>query len=702
MSELASLFNPQSVAIIGASATPGKIGNAILQNMIDSGYKGELYPINPKEEEILGYTCYPSVAEIPGEVEMAVLAVPARFVLPVAKECGEKGVKHLIGITAGFRETGKEGAQKEQELLEVCNEYGMRLVGPNCLGIADTHTPMDATFMADFPLKGRIAFISQSGALCASILDWSLDRGIGFSKFISLGNKADLNEADFILDAAADPNSSVIFCYIEDVADGDRFMQICSEVSRSKPVVVLKSGTSSAGAQAASSHTGALAGSDRAYDTAFRQSGILRAYSMEEFFNYAAAFSYLPIPKGDRVAIVTNSGGPGIICTDSIEANGLTVARFSKETTEALRENLPPEANIYDPVDLIGDADKGRYLFAMDRVLADDNVDAVVVMYTPVAVLSPEEVADAVITMRDKYPAKPVAVVLLGGAAVHDAADILEEAEIPCYFTPEPAVRSIAGLVRYANMMDKAASPVVMDFSDVDRDKVREVFDSVKADNRVVLLGNEASAVAEAYGIPVAPIRLATSREDAANSADELGYPVVMKVASPHIVHKTDIGGVKLNLSSREEVEESFVEIMENVHRYLPDTPVNGVEVQKMMPPGTEIIIGMSQDVQFGPMLMFGLGGIYVNLLQDVAFRLVNGLTVAEVDNMIQETKAFTLLKGYRGDRPKDIKVVKETIARVAQLVWDFREITEMDINPLFAYDEGKGIAALDVKITLS
>jgi acetyl coenzyme A synthetase (ADP forming)-like protein len=699
-SSLHALFHPQSVAVIGASRTQGKIGHAILKNMIECGYRGALYPVNPGESEILGLPCYGNLASTPGPVDQAVLAVPAKFILDVARECGEKGVASLVVITAGFREAGAEGLALEKQLVAISEQYGMRMVGPNCLGIIDTHTPLNASFAAGFPHKGNIAFLSQSGALCASILDWSLQRDVGFSKFVSTGNKATLTELDFIRDAAEDDYTKVILGYIEDVRRGDLFVEEAARASRKKPIVILKSGTSQAGAQAASSHTGALAGSNLAYDTAFRQAGVIRARTMEELFDYATAFATQPTPVGGRVAIVTNSGGPGIIATDQVEAEGLSMARFQKETLDALRRYLPPAANIYNPVDVLGDAGPALYRQACGLAMADPGVDAVVCLLTRPAGVDPVEVAKGIAAEWAGFPGKPIVAAFLGGGNVTEGIEVLRHAGIPSYEFPERAVKAMAGLVRYGEICRAPAAGADHEYDDVGRVEVREILSAVRDDRRLVLLGSEAHRVAAAYGIRVVPIALTTRVSEAVGAAEEFGYPVALKIASPKITHKTDLGGVKLNLTTPAEVREGFLKILENVQRAMPNVPINGVEVQRMAPEGTEFIVGVSRDHQFGPLVMFGLGGIWVNLLKDVTFRLAKGLTLAQAEAMILETKANTLLRGFRGRPPLDAKAVAETIARVAQLVRDFPEIAEMDINPLVAYESG--VAALDVKMTIS
>ncbi|NHM27542.1 CoA-binding protein [Desulfofundulus sp. TPOSR] len=700
MGLLNNFYNPNAVAVVGASKKPGKVGHSIVKNLIESGFPGQIYPVNPKEEEIEGLTVYPSVMAIPEQVDLVVVAVPAARTVDVARECGEKGVKNLVVVTAGFKEIGKEGLDLEKELVAICRQYGMRMLGPNCVGMMDTHTPINASFAKTSPLKGDIAFLSQSGATLIAILDWSCSVGLGFSKMVSLGNKGDLSEIDFIAEAAGDPYTRVIACYLEDVADGPRFLEVVREATRKKPVIILKSGTSQAGAQAASSHTGALAGSDLAYDTAFRQCGVIRARSMTELFELAIAFSRCPIPAGKRVAIVTNSGGPGIVATDNVEAKSLTMARFTRETIEELRGGLPAEAALYNPVDVLGDARADRYRFALERVLADPNVDSVVVLMCPTAVAQPLETTQAVIELQKKYPHKPIMGVYLGGESMAEGARLMSEAGMTCFTFPEPAIAAINGLVSYSEFRSAPAGESDLNYPDVDKKAVKAVFYDVMRDNRLVLLGSEAAAVARAYGIPVAPISLATTPEEAVEEAEKMGYPVVLKVASPKILHKTDVGGVKIGLDSPEAVRKGFIEIMENVHRLLPQAVVYGIEVQKMMPRGVELIIGMTRDVQFGPMIACGLGGIYVNLLKDVSFRLAQGLTRREIEAMLSETKAYTLLRGYRGEKPADLPALVEAIGRTARLVLDFPEINEIDINPVFVYNQG--LSALDIKITIS
>ena len=698
--KLEAIFNPKSVAIIGASRTPGKVGYVLTKNMIDSGYDGEIYPINPNAEEILGLKAYPSVMDVPGNVDLTVIAIPSAYVLQVAEECGKKGVKALVVISAGFKETGHEGALLERQLVAVGEKYGMRIQGPNCLGLINTAVPINLSFAAGMPRRGRIGFISQSGALGTAVLDWVLQQDIGFHSFISLGNKGDLDEVDYIEAMGEDEDIAVILLYLESIEKGRRFLDVASEVVEKKPVIILKGGTSNAGARAAGSHTGALVGSFLAYKTAFDRAGVILAESVEELFNYAIAFTVQPLPKGEGVAIVTNAGGPGILATDLSEKLGVRMAGISSETRNRLRNGLPPAAATGNPVDVLGDAKADRYKFAVETVLRDGRVYAVVVLLTPQAMTESTETALALAEIMKRDPGKPVIAVFMGGNSVKEAAEYLNDSGIPCYDFPEKGIKTISAMYEYSRFLREPVYPPAR-FKDVNREAVREIIDTARKDGRVVLLSNEAADVVEAYGIAAPDNRLAQSPEEAANYAEELGYPVVLRIVSPDILHKTDVGGVALNLNSAEEVASAYDGIITSVSRYMPRARIYGVMVYHMVPRGREMIIGMSQDVQFGPLMMFGLGGIYVNFLKDVSFRLAP-LSEPDARGMIEETKAFTLLKGIRGEPPSDIESIKMTLLRVGQLVSDFPEIVEMDINPIIVYGEGEGCTALDVKITLT
>lgn len=700
MRDLSSLYRPDAIAVIGASDSRGKVGNAVVRNLMEYGFRGEIYPVNPNRDTIEGLKCYSNVGEIGADVQQAVICIPALFVPDALRDCGEAGVRSVVVITAGFKEAGPEGAALEEEILRIADSYDMNMMGPNCLGVMDTHTPINASFAADFPLKGNMAFFSQSGALCIAILDWSLEQQLGFSKFISMGNKAQLHEGHFIADAATDPDTRVILLYLESVEDGDAFVEAARNAAMEKPVIVLKSGVSEAGAKAASSHTGALAGSDEAFAAAFRQSGVLRARTMEEQFIKAMAFSRdRVLPEGRRVAVITNAGGPGVMAVDALEPVGLNLARFDEETTRRLREGLPDMASIENPVDVVGHADADRYRFGLETVCADPGVDMVLAVLTPTAVLDALAVAQHIIRISELHPDKAVVAAFGGGVSVDRPRQLLRSRGIPCFQFPEQAVTCFAAMVEYSEARARLSEGEPVTYEG-DGDRVREVFERVRSDGRRILLGPEAMEVARAYGISTVPSRLATSASEAGELAAEMGFPVVLKVASPDIIHKTDIGGVKLGLEDREAAEAAYRSITASAAEKEPDARVYGVEVQKMFPPGQELIVGLTDSPEFGPLLMFGLGGIFVDLMKDVSFRIARGITGVDIDEMVRETMAYQLLQGYRGDPPKDLDAVRETVGRIAQLARDFSEVQELDINPFFAYEEG--VAALDVKITLS
>ncbi|MFW9886995.1 MAG: acetate--CoA ligase alpha subunit, partial [Candidatus Thorarchaeota archaeon] len=661
------LFNPKSVAVIGASATKGKLGNDVVRNLVESGFEGRIYPINPKGGEILNLKVYRSVSEIAGDVDVAVIVIPAEFVLPVIEECGEKGVTALVIITAGFKEIGHEGQEAEKKIVVMAEKYGMIVQGPNCLGIVNTFAPYNASFAAGTPEKGSVAFASQSGALMTGILDWSLMEKIGFSKFVSLGNKAQLDEADFIEAFGRDPDTNFLLLYIESVVDGKRFMQVCRKIAPHKPIYVVKSGVSTAGARAASSHTGSLAGSDTAYSVAFKQCGVIRADSMSELFDVANVFDDCHLPKGNRVAIVTNAGGPGILTTDAVEINGLQMAQFSPSTIEKMRNALPSAASVYNPVDALGTAQPEDYALCVEATLQDEDVDSVLVLLTPQAMTKETETAQVIVESRKKYPNKPLLAVFMGGNSMIYPRIVLNEGGIPVFDFPERAVNAIAELYRYTVLRDNLKDETPPKFN-VDWKRVKEIIRSVRNDRRRVMLGSEAHEIAEAYGIRVARTKLATSAREAKVIAGDIGFPVVMKIASPDIVHKSDIGGLMIGMKSEEEVENAFLQILDNVKTHVPRAVVYGVDVQEMAEKGKELIIGCSRDIQFGPLIMFGAGGIFVNYLKDVAFRLAP-MTRSDAADLISETKMGTLLSGVRGEEPSDIDAVVDTILRISQLV---------------------------------
>lgn len=696
---LNDFFCPDSVAVIGAAREEGKVGRTIFDNIIGSGYKGKVFPVNPKASDIDGHKCYPSIIDIKQDIKLAVIVIPARFISKVMEECSEKGIKYAIIISAGFKETGVKGAKREKHLIEKAKDYGIRILGPNCLGMIDAVCPINASFSANMPSKGNISFISQSGALLTSVLDWAKTSKTGFSKVVSLGNKADISENDFFETWKNDPLTDVITAYLEGVNNGREFIRISSKTSKKKPIIVIKSGNTDAGARAVSSHTGTLAGSNKAYEAAFKQAGIIRAETIKELFDYARAFSYQPLPKGKKVAIITNAGGPGIMATDACENNGIQLASFSKETINKLKDFLPEAANLYNPVDVLGDALSDRYKKALEVVIQDNNVDAIVVLLTPQAMTEDLETARGISGIIDKSEKKiPVTTSFMGGDEVKKGIDYLTKKKIPNFDIPETAVSTLKVMMDYNDWRAEKSHPVI-EFN-VDEEKVKSVFDRCRADGRLELGELEARKILEAYRIPVPKAEVALDIESAKKIAAGMGYPVVLKIVSPNILHKTDVGGIKVGIEDEKELEESYDDILFSVKKYMPGANISGILVQEMVKDIKETIIGVSDDPQFGPMIMFGLGGIYVEVLKDVSFRIAP-ISEKIAREMIGEIKTIKLLKGTRGETPSDIESIIDVLLRMSQLVTDFPEIMEMDINPLFVKKRGEGSIAGDVRIRI-
>lgn len=692
---LEMFFKPKSVAVIGASREEGKVGHSILKNIIQYGFEGDVYPVNSRGGEILGLKCYPNVSAISGEIDMVVIVIPAKFVPVVMNECGTKGIKGVVVISAGFKEVGGEGSKLEKQLIEIAQKYHMRLWGPNCLGLIDTYSNLNASFAKGMPAKGNIGFMSQSGALGTAILDWAQAEEIGFSKFVSMGNKADVDENDFLRDWDADENTKVITGYLENIKDGPGFMGIARKVTKRTPVVLVKSGSTSAGARAASSHTGSLAGLDASYDAAFKQTGVIRANSMEDLFDLARGFAFQPLPKSRRVAIVTNAGGPGIITTDACEKSGLKIASFEPATIECLRANLPPAANIYNPVDVLGDAPASLYRLALESVLKDANVDSVIVLLTPQAPTEVEKTAGVIVELGKKF-SKPVFSCFMGEVTVSPGIKILNENKFPVYSFPERVALVLTAMAKHKEWINTPEHHFRK--YEANKESVVEMIQKVKEKGRVNLVDVEAMKVISAYGINTVRNKLATTPDEAVAAASEIGYPVVMKIASPEILHKSDIGGVRVGVNGEQEVRDIFEIMLIRAKRFFPDAPIWGVSIQEMMKEGKEVILGMSRDPQFGPLVMFGLGGIYVEVLKDVAFR-VAPFSEEEALSMIQEIKTYPLLSGARGEKPVDINSIVDCLLRLSQLVTDFPEILEMDINPLKV--SNKGALAIDARITI-
>ncbi len=697
---LKAFFEPASVAVIGASTDPSKLGYAVLQNLVEGGYKavGKIYPINPKADEILGCKVYPSVLDVPDPIELAVIVIPYSYVPAALRTCGEKGIPAVVVISAGFREAGMEGLEREQELVTIAREFNIRLIGPNCLGVIDTFTPLNASFSAGTPPRGPMAFMSQSGALGTAILDWAMAGRLGLAKFVSLGNKADVSEIDLLKSWAEDEHTKVIMIYAEGLPRGEEFIRVAREITRKKPVVAIKSGVTQSGSRAVSSHTGSLAGSEQAYQAAFRQAGVIRAKSMEELFDMSLALGYQPPLQGDRIAIITNAGGPGILATDALERAGMNLARFELSTIQALEEFLPDAASAANPVDVLGDARADRYKFAIQKVAADPNVDGLLVVLTPQAMTEIEATAQAVCDIASATE-KPVLSCFMGEAKVAAGINILPRNGVPNYPFPERAAVALKAMSDYRHIRTRPLSEYKS--FEVAHGAVQDVFERVRSNNRLTIGDAEAREILQAYGLKTPRSKVAADPQEAVRIASEIGYPVVLKIASPDILHKTDVGGVRVGLRNAEEVRDAFELMVYRAGRYVPEARIWGCQVQEMAPPGgLEVLVGMNRDPQFGPLVTFGLGGIYVEVLKDVTFR-VAPFTIRDANLMLGEIRTRALLDGVRGQPPADKEAIIDTLLRIGQLVRDFPEITELDINPLIVYHQGQGAIAIDMRLVL-
>jgi acetyltransferase len=704
MDKLDSIFSPRSIAVIGASRQPGSVGQSLLANLLGSRYQGIIYPVNPKADGVLGIKAYPGVLNIPDEIDLAVVVVPSRLVPAVLDDCGKKGIKGAIVITAGFKEIGGEGVELERLVQSIIRKHEITLVGPNCLGVINTNSSssMNATFGTQMPKEGNIAFVSQSGALCVAVLDYAKEANIGFSKFISMGNKAGVGENELLRYLKSDPKTDVILMYLEDLVDGREFMDIAREITSSrphpKPIIALKAGRTLAGARAASSHTGSLAGSDRVYDAIFDQSGVRRVDTMEELFDYVKAFSTQPLPKGRNVAIVTNSGGPGILATDSCIRNGLNIPSLSPATIRALRKALPQTASLNNPVDLVAEAQAEQYEAALRAVLKDARIHSAIVILTPTAFTRVNEIAAAIVKVARTFQ-KTVVCCLLGLYDVSEGIAVLESNRIPYYRFPESAARVLSEMAKFTGWLERPQTEIKK--FRVDRAKVKAIIAAARKEGRPFLLEPEAYDVLRAYGFPVIQSCLVRNEQEAALAAQRIGFPVVLKIASPDIVHKFDYGGVRLDLKDAAEVRQAFGEIRASVLRHKRDARIAGMTLEEMAPPGKEIILGMNRDPQFGPLLMFGLGGIYVEALEDVTFRLAPIREFSAL-TMIKRTKTHKILEGFRGGPVYDVEAIADCLKRLSQLVVDFEEIQELDINPLLVYEKGNGCKIVDARIILN
>jgi acetyl coenzyme A synthetase (ADP forming)-like protein len=693
---LDALLRPDAVAIIGASRTAGKVGHELVANLIDSKFAGAIVPINPSADDVLGLPCYPDLKTYGKKVTLVLISLPTALVHQAVDDSIAAGAGAIVVITAGFKEVGEAGAALEKELAARCKSHGVSLLGPNCLGLINAHHNMNASFAKQMPKPGGISVISQSGALCTAILDWASARHLGLSKLISMGNKADLSETEFLRAFADDDETKVIVGYLESVDSGDDFIKAAEAATTKKPVVIFKSGVTSAGVKAASSHTGSLAGADIAYGAAFKRAGIIRAETFEAMFDYSTAFAMQPLPKGDRVAIITNAGGPGIMAADAVEQCGMTVQPLAGAAAAALAEKLPAAASVGNPIDVLGDADPERYVMAVKAAQDDDAIDAIIVILTPQAMTRPYDTAHEIGECNRNQ--KPILVSFMGGADVMPGREELVAHNLPDYESPNRAVSALKAMVDYKTWLDRP--PRVVTRFPVNRRRVERIIHRHIKSGQLQVGEAAAKDILRAYGFIVPAGHLAADAEQAIETAGKVGYPVAMKIASPDVIHKSDMGGVKLNLGSAEAVQDAYDLMMLRIRQRVPNAHIDGVYVEKMCGKGREVILGMTRDPQFGPMLMFGLGGIFVEVMKDVTFYIAP-IAADEAMQMLEGTKSFALLKGVRGQRSVDLDAIATSLQRISQLVTDFPQIDEMDINPFIVGEVGKTSVAADARITL-
>jgi len=696
------LFRPKSIAVVGASRKPGSIGSIVFHNLVRCGFQGPVYPVNPTADVIHSIRSYHSVTAIPEEIDLAVIVVPKRFVPAVVDDCIEKGVRGLVILSAGFAEVGGEGQEMQEEIVRKIRERGMRLVGPNCLGLLNTaaDVQMDATFAPTWPPVGGVAFSSQSGALGLAILDYARALGIGISMFVSVGNKADVSGNDLIEYWEDDPATNVILLYLESFGNPRKFMQIAKRVSRHKPIAVVKSGRTAGGARAASSHTGALGSKDVAVQALLRQTGVIRTDTIEELFDMAMLLANQPIPRGNRVAVVTNAGGPGIMATDACESRGLTLAQLSDETQAALREFLPPEASVRNPVDMIASATSESFERALPLIMKDDAVDAVLVLFVPPIITEAADVANAIRHGSAGFD-KPVLTCFMGTHGIPKALSSLHEGRIPSYKFPEAAAIALARAVDYGKWLRTPEGAIpALDAIDVEAAKEIVHGAATRHDGEAVWLEPlEIDGLLRAYGLSTLGAGFAKDDDEAVTVAEAIGYPVAIKIASETITHKSDIGGVLLDVGSADEVREACATIRRNLERNGIDlAEMSGVTIQKMSPKGVETFIGMTREPIFGPLIAFGIGGTSVEIWKDVVFR-VNPITDVDAREMLDQIRGRKLLDGFRGSAAADRDALVDALLRVSHMAEDLPEIQELDINPLIAFRPGMGLVAADARV---
>lgn len=693
------VLSPKSIAVIGASDKEGSVGATITSNIMN-GFNGAVYPISPSRDAVFSKKAYKSILDVPKPIDLAVIVIKNTLVASVLEECGKKKIQGVIIITAGFKEVDEDGAKREQQLKDIAKKYRIQVIGPNCLGVMnlDPKTMMNSTFLKVTPKSGKIALVSQSGAICAALVEDASAQGIGFSAVVSLGNKAAMNEVDVLKILAKHKQTKVIVMYLEDMGDGQEFLKVCRNITKKlkKPVLVLKSGRSPEGAKAAMSHTGALMGSDEIYDALLKQSGAIRVDTMEELFDYATAFSKQPLPSKGELAIISNAGGPAIISTDACSKMNIKMADIAS-VRKKIDEVIPPWGSSRNPIDIVGDADFNRFYNVLDRVLKHPDVGSVITMCTPSGTLSYDQLAKVIVEMSKKYK-KTMLASLMGLDEGITNRKILAKGDVPYYTYAEGAIRTLAAMIRFSNWI-KYPTGKITQFK-VNKAKVQKIFEKVKSQSRSNLLEDEGREVLKAYGLPLPNSVLADSEAEAVKAAKKIGYPVVMKIVSPQIIHKSDAGGVKVSLANDIEVKTAFKTIIKNARRYNKKAEIKGVLIAEMVKGGKELIIGSKLEPGFGPVIMLGTGGIYVEVLKDVTFKLAP-VTDKEADEMIASIKTRKLLQGVRGEKPSDITKLSECIQRLSQLVTDFEEIKELDMNPVLVMEKGKGCRILDVRIGL-
>lgn len=695
---LGPILRPRSVAVVGASRTAGTIGHEIVAALVRNGFTGPVYPVNPGARAICAVPAFARASDLPESPDLAVIVVPKGQVMAVTRECVERGVGGLVVISAGFREVGGDGVALEQELTEYVRAAGVRMIGPNCMGVLNGHPDLrlNATFAPTLPPFGRIGFVSQSGAMGLSVLDYAKEYGIGISQFVSVGNKPDVSGNDILLAWEHDPDVEVILMYVESFGNPRRFLEIASRITRQKPIIVVKSGASQAGARAASSHTGALAASDVAVTAMLEQAGVLRARSVEELFDFAMAFGGQRAPRSRRTAVVTNAGGPGILGADALEAEGLEVAELAPDTVEKLRPLFPAEASLRNPLDMIASATPAGYRAALGALLEDPNLDAVMAIFVPPLGVRQEDVTVAIAQAAEAHPDKPVFAVLMGHQGLPQGKAALHGAGIPAYIFPESAARAIRARNRYREWQERPPRAVAR--LALDDRRIRAILDDAAAAGRSRLDEIAALELVRAAGVPVAEAGLARSEDAAVALGERLGWPVVAKVVAPTIVHKTEVGGVKVGLADAAAVRRAWHALHEDATRHAPDAVVEGVLIQRQAKGLAELIVGTSTDAGFGPLVMFGLGGIFVEVLHDVIFR-VAPVSALEATDMVHGIRSHPILRGVRGAPPSDQAALADVLRRVAQLAADYPEIAELDINPLFALETG--CLAVDARVAL-